>query len=121
MKYGWILMAFMLSAVSVEAEVEWNEEWGCSAEYSCRDEGGDSGQTISGGGDEYTLGGYYDQCQAYAYAKQKCTECTWNQYDKQVCSWVTHTGYCYCEQKRRDPGIVGITDCKPYGVCEYVW
>lgn len=118
-RVAWLLAILLVAAVPLTAAppltpptTSFCEADDCGSLPPLPGEGGSSGG--GGGNDTYTLGSPYDTCNAYRVYRQHCTDCTYNQYMKCVCSWVDFTASCMCEQKQRAGAGPGITDCVTY-------
>lgn len=121
-----IVAAFILGLVFVpppaQAAVDWNNDWGCSADGSgCGgyDEVLGEGANTGGGSGEYTLGESYQFCLALRLNRETCKGCTFNQYNALKCSAFEWSGSCQCKQERRPGAAPGITDCSSLGTCTY--
>lgn len=120
-----VVLIFAFAVVpSATASVQWNGDWGCSADGTgCGGfddflgEGSNTGGGNSSG--EYTLGEAYQLCSAFRLNRESCKGCTYNQYGALKCSAFEFSGSCQCKQEHRYGAAPGITDCSSVGTCTY--
>jgi hypothetical protein len=67
-----------------------------------------------------SFGAKYTECKALSWNLEKCQECVFNKYNKEVCASVRHSASCWCEDKPVDGAGPGITACSPFGTCTYI-